>query len=98
MKITTIDGINYVHQTIETVDGPKDIEGITVRALRKVLSQADQDAMIIYLGELSTGIIFGCIAGAGECETGNGSKVLTLFGPDAAHAIIDLAIEEIEGE
>ncbi|MGX9080437.1 hypothetical protein ACWTQY_31775, partial [Klebsiella pneumoniae] len=58
-----IDGVNYVRRTIPTGSGPATLEGLTVRALRSALAEADPDALVVYMAEQGDGVVLGCIGG-----------------------------------
>lgn len=94
MRIRTIDGVNYVRQEIPTADGTKVLEGLTVRAMRQLLADADPDAMIVYVAEQNEGLLFGCIAGAGM-DSGNGTNICMLFGPEAVGPLKTLVGKEL---
>jgi hypothetical protein len=88
-KLSHIDGVNYTRVKIDTADGPKMIEGITIRALRAALEKADPDAMVTYIFEgidkdgnriQLQPVNFGLISGAAfGMENPN---VCLLFGPE----------------
>jgi hypothetical protein len=97
MIYNTIDGVNYVRRELPTADGVKHLEGITVRALLKILHEADPDAMVLYMAEgaplgVAQDLIFGCIGGA---ATTGGPAMVVLVGPEAAGALKAFAMEEL---
>jgi hypothetical protein len=93
MRINKIDGVNYRRGTMPSADGELQIEGMTVRALRKALDDADPDALIVYLAEQNGGLLIGCIGGAAmDSETYN---LVTLFGPEAIEAVRNLGLREL---
>lgn len=88
MKLDKIDGINYVRRTIDTAAGPMQLEGMSVRALRKALASADDDALVFYMAEMvpelrDAQLLIGVIAGAGT----DSPDVCPLFGPEGVKAL-----------
>lgn len=82
VPITKIDGVNYARKMLPVEGGSIQVEGITVRALRKALERADQDAIVIYVYEDGEKALIGIIAGAGLSD-----DFVSLFGPEAVPAI-----------
>jgi hypothetical protein len=48
-----IDGVNWVTKTIPTGGGPVTLSGLSVRSIRKALEGVDDDALVIYMFEIT---------------------------------------------
>jgi hypothetical protein len=94
-KVDKIDPINYRRVTVDTAGGPMPFEGMTVRALRNILAEADQDAVVCYAAEVTAEvkasidqgceILMGVVAGA--AVQSQKEPVIMLFGPETVRAI-----------
>lgn len=80
-----IDGVNYVRRTIPTSAGPVTLEGLTVRALRSALAEADADALVVYMAEQGEGVVLGCIGGFAYDSPQH--QVAFLVGPESIRPI-----------
>lgn len=86
-KPIRLDGVNYSRRTISTPNGPLEIQGMTVRCLRKLLEEADPDDLVCYLAEQTdetrkADLLYGVISGCGISE-----GAAYLFGPEAVFAL-----------
>ena len=84
MNITYIDGVNWVKRTVQAANGTIELQGMTVRAMRKLLEDADPEAMVIYCFEQNDTLMFGVMAGAGV----DNSDVCLFFGPEGCKGIL----------
>ena len=94
-KIDKIDPINYRRVTVDTAGGHLSFEGMTVRALRNILAEADQDAVVCYAADVTDEVkaqieagatlLLGVVAGA--ATQSQKEPVIMLFGPETVRAI-----------
>ena len=81
--------VNYVTRTVPNQHGTLTLEGITVRALIKALSQCDPDDLVCYMAELlpehkNVELLVGAIGGVlseGNCGTS------FIVGPEAVKVL-----------
>ncbi len=89
IPFTRIDGVNYVKRSIPNQHGTIELEGLTVRALIKSLSDCDQDDLVCYMAEntpesRASDLILGVVSGVlseGNCGTS------FMIGPEAVRAM-----------
>lgn len=89
IRITRVDGVNYVSREIPTADGKIRVEGLTVRALIKALQQADPDDLVCYMAEVTPemrkmNLLIGCTGGV---MTGSPYGVTFIVGPEAVNLV-----------
>lgn len=89
MDITKIDGVNWVQKTIPTVSGDIKVVGMSVRAMRAALQDADPDDLVCYLAEMTeesrkADLLIGAIGAVG---IGSNCGTVFLMGPEAANAM-----------
>ena len=95
---TRIDSVNWIRKTIQGPDG-KDVElqGISVRAMRKMLESMDADDLVVYMAEqqitetdpvtgnvtVKPSVVYGIVGGGVETNEG----ICFLVGPEVAVAL-----------
>lgn len=90
-ELNIIDGVNVVKRKIHLEGGDVELFGMTVRAMRKALENANPDAMVTYIFEADDRVNFGIIAGVAVDQT---SDFCMLFGPEAVPGVKQLCAEE----
>lgn len=89
MSIDKIDGVNWVQREIPVAGGGTiQLQGLTVRALRRALEDRDPDSLVCYMAEQTeesrkVDLLIGVVAGLGQTEVG----CVFMFGPEAVKAI-----------
>ncbi|MDE2106409.1 MAG: hypothetical protein KGL39_54845 [Patescibacteria group bacterium] len=84
LKITKLDEMSMRTASVRTGAGSIRITAMTVRALRKELAQADQDAIVAYTFEIGGAVAIGPVAGL---AFGSEAETVMLVGPEVGHAL-----------